>query len=82
MFYYFGLTISSSSSFLCLSLKLDFLSSNVMHGEGNLVGHLVIIGYKVSFQQVSHSIYILMHFFNCIIYHEKAKNQKPTNVPI
>lgn len=30
---------------------VDFLSSNVMHGEGNLVGHLVIIGYKVSFQQ-------------------------------
>lgn len=65
-----------------LSLKLDFLSSNVMHGEGNLVGHLVIIGYKVSFQQVSQSIYILMHFYNCIIYHEKSQDSEATNVPI
>ncbi|KAK3012037.1 hypothetical protein RJ639_011368 [Escallonia herrerae] len=29
----------------------DFLSSDVMHGEGNLLAHLVIIGYKVSYQQ-------------------------------
>ncbi|GFS29885.1 hypothetical protein Acr_00g0008960 [Actinidia rufa] len=29
----------------------DFLSSDVMHGEGNLLAHLVIVGYKVSYQQ-------------------------------
>ncbi|CAN1196972.1 Abnormal spindle-like microcephaly-associated protein homolog [Linum perenne] len=29
----------------------DFLSPEVMHGEGNLLAHLVIIGYKVSYQQ-------------------------------
>ncbi|MBA0627065.1 hypothetical protein Godav_004618 [Gossypium davidsonii] len=29
----------------------DFLSSDVMHGEGNLLAHLVIVGYKVSHQQ-------------------------------
>ncbi|XP_028767797.1 abnormal spindle-like microcephaly-associated protein homolog isoform X2 [Neltuma alba] len=29
----------------------EFLSSEVMHGEGNLLAHLVIIGYKVSHQQ-------------------------------
>ncbi|KAF7840638.1 abnormal spindle-like microcephaly-associated protein-like protein [Senna tora] len=29
----------------------EFLSSDVMHGEGNLLAHLVIIGYKVSHQQ-------------------------------
>lgn len=29
----------------------EFLSSNVMHGEGNLLTHLVILGYKVSHQQ-------------------------------
>ncbi|XP_057512986.1 uncharacterized protein LOC130795050 isoform X2 [Actinidia eriantha] len=29
----------------------DFLSSEVMHGEGNLLAHLVIVGYKVSYQQ-------------------------------
>lgn len=30
----------------------DFLSSDVMHGEGNLLAHLVIVGYKVSYQQI------------------------------
>ncbi|KAK3188355.1 hypothetical protein Dsin_027916 [Dipteronia sinensis] len=30
---------------------LDFLSSDVMHGEGNLIAHLVIVGYKVSYKQ-------------------------------
>ncbi|KAK9681570.1 hypothetical protein RND81_10G011800 [Saponaria officinalis] len=30
----------------------DFLSSDVMHGEGNLLAHLAIVGYKVSYQQV------------------------------
>ncbi|KHG19323.1 Abnormal spindle-like microcephaly-associated protein [Gossypium arboreum] len=29
----------------------DFLSSDVMRGEGNLLAHLVIVGYKVSHQQ-------------------------------
>ncbi|XP_039044052.1 abnormal spindle-like microcephaly-associated protein homolog [Hibiscus syriacus] len=29
----------------------DFLSSDVMHGEGNLLAHLVIVGYKVSHLQ-------------------------------
>ncbi|KMS96741.1 hypothetical protein BVRB_8g200460 isoform A [Beta vulgaris subsp. vulgaris] len=29
----------------------DFLSSEVMHGEGNLLAHLVIVGYKVPYQQ-------------------------------
>ncbi|XP_031282598.1 abnormal spindle-like microcephaly-associated protein homolog [Pistacia vera] len=30
---------------------VDFLSLDVMHGEGNLLAHLVIVGYKVSYQQ-------------------------------
>ncbi|KAJ4703151.1 Abnormal spindle-like microcephaly-associated protein-like [Melia azedarach] len=30
---------------------VDFLSSEVMHGEGNVFAHLVIVGYKVSYQQ-------------------------------
>ncbi|XP_057719567.1 uncharacterized protein LOC130933991 [Arachis stenosperma] len=29
----------------------EFLSSDVMHGEGNLLAHLLILGYKVSHQQ-------------------------------
>ncbi|XP_030533430.1 abnormal spindle-like microcephaly-associated protein isoform X2 [Rhodamnia argentea] len=29
----------------------DFLSSDVMHGEGNLLAHLMIVGFKVSYQQ-------------------------------
>ncbi|XP_015067274.1 abnormal spindle-like microcephaly-associated protein homolog [Solanum pennellii] len=28
-----------------------FLPSDVMHGEGNLLAHLVIVGYKVTYQQ-------------------------------
>ncbi|KAL6567489.1 hypothetical protein OROGR_001157 [Orobanche gracilis] len=28
----------------------DFLSSDVMHGEGSLLAHLVIVGYKVTYQ--------------------------------
>ncbi|GAV57034.1 LOW QUALITY PROTEIN: CH domain-containing protein/Arm domain-containing protein/IQ domain-containing protein [Cephalotus follicularis] len=31
----------------------DLLSSDVMHGEGNLFAHLVILGYRVSYQQCS-----------------------------
>ncbi|XP_074314476.1 uncharacterized protein LOC141649691 [Silene latifolia] len=30
----------------------EFLSSEVMHGEGDLLAHLVIVGYKVSYQQI------------------------------
>lgn len=33
-------------------LKLDFLSSDVMHGEGSVVAHLAIVGYNVTYQQV------------------------------
>ncbi|KAL0012367.1 hypothetical protein SO802_007475 [Lithocarpus litseifolius] len=29
----------------------DFLSSDIMHGEGNILAHLVIVGHKVSYQQ-------------------------------
>ncbi|KAM7525225.1 hypothetical protein LguiA_015127 [Lonicera macranthoides] len=38
--------IKSSRQVIC-----DFLSSDVMHGEGNLLTHLVIVGYKVFYQQ-------------------------------
>ena len=34
-----------------------------MHGEGNLLAHLVIVGYKVSYEQVCCSIYVLYFFF-------------------
>lgn len=34
-------------------IDLDFLSTDVMHGEGNLLAHLTIVGYKVTYQQVS-----------------------------
>ncbi|KAL8461394.1 hypothetical protein ACS0TY_032750 [Phlomoides rotata] len=30
---------------------IDFLPSDVMHGEGNLLAHLLIVGYKVTYQQ-------------------------------
>ncbi|KAK8664866.1 hypothetical protein V6N13_084639 [Hibiscus sabdariffa] len=43
-------TISSGIKSSCQVLN-DFLSSDVMHGEGNLLAHLVIVGYKVSHQQ-------------------------------
>ncbi|CAK7351147.1 unnamed protein product [Dovyalis caffra] len=39
--------------FYLFDVKPDFLSSEVMHGEGNLLAHLVIVGYKVSYQQCS-----------------------------
>ncbi|CAH2078334.1 unnamed protein product [Thlaspi arvense] len=41
-------SIKSSHQLIC-----EFLSSDVMHGEGNLLAHLVIIGYKVPYQQSS-----------------------------
>ncbi|KAE8728682.1 HSP20-like chaperones superfamily protein [Hibiscus syriacus] len=34
-----------------LTKALDFLSSDVMHREGNLLAHLVIVGYKISHRQ-------------------------------
>ncbi|KAL3519477.1 hypothetical protein ACH5RR_017626 [Cinchona calisaya] len=34
-------------------LITDFLSTDVMHGEGNLLAHLVIVGYKVTYLQSS-----------------------------
>ncbi|KAK9151802.1 hypothetical protein Syun_010111 [Stephania yunnanensis] len=33
----------------------EFLSSEIMHGEGNLLAHLVIVGYKIPYQQ--HSLF-------------------------
>ncbi|KAL1537350.1 abnormal spindle-like microcephaly-associated protein isoform X1 [Salvia divinorum] len=32
-------------------LVIDFLSSDVMHGEGSVVAHLAIVGYSVTYQQ-------------------------------
>ncbi|XP_047313338.1 abnormal spindle-like microcephaly-associated protein homolog isoform X2 [Impatiens glandulifera] len=32
-------------------LVKDFLSTDAMHGEGSILAHLVIVGYKVSYQQ-------------------------------
>lgn len=43
-------TVQSSIKSSSKMIK-DFLSSDAMHGEGNLLTHLVIIGYKVSYQQ-------------------------------
>ena len=48
--------------------NLDFLSSEVMHGEGNLLAHLVIVGYKVSYQQVSSSNCAHYSYFHLCIY--------------
>ncbi|KAJ4980734.1 hypothetical protein NE237_031571 [Protea cynaroides] len=45
------LFISQSSIKSSRQVIYDFLSSEVMHGEGNLLAHLVIIGYKVHYQQ-------------------------------
>ncbi|KAL1201779.1 Protein OPAQUE1 [Cardamine amara subsp. amara] len=39
-------SIKSSHQLIC-----EFLPSDVMHGEGNLLAHLVIIGYKIPYQQ-------------------------------
>ncbi|XP_030970706.1 uncharacterized protein LOC115991101 [Quercus lobata] len=40
----------------------DFLSSDIMHGEGNILAHLVIVGHKVSYQQV-----LLLRLILCIM---------------
>ena len=45
--------------YIIFGWKLEFLSSDVMHGEGNLLTHLVILGYKLSHQQVSYSFHML-----------------------
>lgn len=45
-------------------MYIDFLSPDVMHGVGNLLTHLTIIGYKVSYQQVRFSF--LHHFVDPI----------------
>ncbi|XP_024005160.1 abnormal spindle-like microcephaly-associated protein homolog isoform X2 [Eutrema salsugineum] len=39
-------SIKSSHQIIC-----EILSADVMHGEGNLLAHLVIIGYKIPYQQ-------------------------------
>jgi hypothetical protein len=33
-----------------------------MHGEGNILAHLVIVGYKLSYQQVSLLRFILLYY--------------------
>ena len=56
-------------------LKLDFLSSDVMHGEGNIISHLVIVGYKVSYKQVCISIHLLCLFphvrMSCLFFNRR-----------
>ncbi|OIT06280.1 hypothetical protein A4A49_32662 [Nicotiana attenuata] len=57
----YGIDAQDGGSPLLFSLQSDakssrqlinkFLSSDVMHGEGNLLAHLVIVGYKVTYQQ-------------------------------
>lgn len=49
--------IETSLSLLLCS-KLDFLTSDIMLGEGNVLAHLVIVGYKVSHLQVSISYHV------------------------
>lgn len=41
-----------AANFPFSALTIEFLPSDVMHGEGNLLAHLVIIGYKIPYQQV------------------------------
>lgn len=38
--------------------ETDFLTSDVMHGEGNLLAHLVIVGFKVFYVQVCSLKYV------------------------
>ncbi|KAH6790485.1 hypothetical protein C2S51_005491 [Perilla frutescens var. frutescens] len=47
----FPLFTSKSDIKSSRQLVIDFLSSDVMHGEGNLLAHLVIVGYNVTYQQ-------------------------------
>ncbi|XP_042029606.1 abnormal spindle-like microcephaly-associated protein homolog [Salvia splendens] len=42
---------SKSSIKSSRQLVIDFLSSDVMHGEGSVVAHLAIVGYNVTYQQ-------------------------------
>ncbi|EFH46120.1 hypothetical protein ARALYDRAFT_492692 [Arabidopsis lyrata subsp. lyrata] len=41
----------TAANFPFSALNIELLSSDVMHGEGNLLAHLVIIGYKIPYQQ-------------------------------
>ncbi|XP_024925563.3 uncharacterized protein LOC107420336 isoform X1 [Ziziphus jujuba] len=43
-------TVQSNTKSSCQVIH-DFLSSDIMLGEGNILAHLVIVGYKVSYQQ-------------------------------
>lgn len=52
-----------ATNFPYSALNIELLPSDVMHGEGNLLAHLVIIGYKIPYQQVVFSE-ALMH---CLI---------------
>ncbi|XP_050211865.1 uncharacterized protein LOC126662021 [Mercurialis annua] len=45
------LFVVQSSIKSCRQMINDFLSSEIMLGEGNLLAHLVIVGYRVSYQQ-------------------------------
>ncbi|KHG16960.1 Abnormal spindle-like microcephaly-associated protein [Gossypium arboreum] len=47
----YGIDGVDGGSPLLFTVSSDFLSSDVMHGEGDLLAHLVTVGYKVSHQQ-------------------------------
>lgn len=52
------------SIYLYLSFhETDFLTSDVMHGEGNLLAHLVIVGFKVFYVQVNCLKYIQLSLY-------------------
>lgn len=42
----------SQLTYLSSLTKTEFLTTDVMHGEGNLLAHLVIVGFKVFYVQV------------------------------
>lgn len=42
----------SRLNYLSSLAETDFLTSDVMHGEGNILAHLVIVGFKVLHVQV------------------------------
>ena len=44
-----------------------------MHGEGNLLAHLVVIGYKVSYQQVCSSVLVItcLLALACVFFQDK-----------
>lgn len=60
----------SRLTWLSFLFELDFLSSDIMLGEGNILAHLMIVGYKVPYQQVGGSLSLMLfatakneHFF-------------------